>query len=68
MAKIFHYLSDITIAAPNYIYTCEPFDKDKIKAKIVQYLADNPKSEIEHSKDSKTYESFESINFGNDIH
>lgn len=63
MAKTFHYLSDITIGKPNYIYTCQPFDKEKIKDIIVQYLIDNPKAEIEHSKDNKTYESFEILGY-----
>jgi len=61
--KTFHYLSDITKNEPNYIYTCHPFDKNKIKAKIVEYLANNPKAEIEHSKDDKTYKSFEVLGF-----
>lgn len=59
MANVFHYLQDITKEYPNYIYTCQPFDKNKIKEKLVEYLKENPKAEICHSKDNKTYESFE---------
>jgi len=64
MATTFHYLSDITIHGPeNYIYTCQPFDPVKLKQAIIEYLENHPKAEIEHTKDSKTYESFESLNF-----
>jgi len=61
--QTFHYLQDITLNAPNYIYTCSPFDRVKIKAKIIEYLTLNPNAEIEHSKDNKTYKSFETLAF-----